>query len=134
MVDGDKLLVVADKTIIKVAERNMQDIVPLYYNMKKALPHSLTNENIYDGLIHAFTGGNIGIYSNNISKIWNDEVFITGTDEEKTFNSRICRRGRVRAVQRRQPETGRPVSGNRSRSGLRTVQSRNHNCHYLGKH
>lgn len=82
-VDGDKLLVVADKTIIKVAERNMQNIVPLYYDMKKALPHSLTNENIYDGLIHAFTGGNIGIYSNNISKIWNDEVFITGTDEEK---------------------------------------------------
>ena len=112
----------------------MQGVVPLYYNMRKAEPTQLNGETLFHGLELAYTGGNIGIYSNNISKIWNDEVFITGTDEEKTFNSRICRRGRVRTVQRRQPETGRPVSGNRSRSGLRTVQSRNHNCHYLGKH
>ena len=82
-VDGDTLLVIADKTIISVAERNMKDIVPLYYNMKKAHPSLLTNESIYSGLVHAFTGGNIGIYSNNISKIWNDEVFISGTEEEK---------------------------------------------------
>lgn len=82
-VDGDKSLVVADKTIIKVAERNMQGIVPLYYNMKKAEPIQLSNITIYDGLNAAFTGSNIGQYSNNISKIWNSEVFISGTDEEK---------------------------------------------------
>lgn len=82
-VDGDKSLVVADKTIIKVAERNMQGIVPLYYNMKKAEPIQLSNVTIYDGLNAAFTGSNIGQYSNNISKIWNSEVFISGTDEEK---------------------------------------------------
>ena len=82
-VDGDKSLVVADKTIIKVAERNMQGIVPLYYNMKKAEPVQLSNITIYDGLNAAFTGSNIGQYSNNISKIWNSEVFVSGTDEEK---------------------------------------------------
>lgn len=82
-VDGDKSLVVADKTIIEVAERNMKGIVPLYYNMKKAEPVQLSNISIYDGLNAAFTGSNIGQYSNNISKIWNSDVFISGTEEEK---------------------------------------------------
>lgn len=82
-VDGDKLLVIANQNIIDIAKRNMNDIVPLYYNMKKAQPRTLTPENLYEGLRAAFVGGNIGIYSNNISKIWNDEVFISGTEEEK---------------------------------------------------
>ena len=82
-VDGDKSLVVADKTIIEVAEKNMKGIVPLYYNMKKAEPVQLSNISIYDGLNAAFTGSNIGQYSNNISKIWNSDVFISGTEEEK---------------------------------------------------
>ena len=82
-VDGDKSLVVADKDFVRIAERNMNGIVPLYYNMRKAEPTQLNNKNIYAGLNAAFTGGNIGIYSNNISKIWNDDVFVTGTDEEK---------------------------------------------------
>ena len=84
-VDGDKSLVVADKTLISVAERNIKkyDVVPLYYNMKKALPVILTNESIYAGLSAAFTGSNIGQYSNNISKIWNSEVFVSGSEEER---------------------------------------------------
>lgn len=82
-VDGDKSLVVADKNIISIAERNTKDIVPLYYEMKKAHACEITNENIYHGLINAFTWGNIGIYSNNISKIWNSETFISGSDAEK---------------------------------------------------
>lgn len=83
MVDGDKSLVVADENIISIAERNMKDIVPLYYNMKKASPVQLNNQTIYNGLNAAFVGGNIGIYSNNISKIWNSDVFINGTEKEK---------------------------------------------------
>jgi hypothetical protein len=82
-VDGDKSLVISDETIVPIAERNMEGIVPLYYNMKKASPIQLNNKTIYDGLNAAFVGGNIGIYSNNISKIWNSEVFISGSDEEK---------------------------------------------------
>lgn len=82
-VDGDVLLVVADKNIIDVAERNMKNIVPLYYNMKKASDRPLDKQVLYDGLNAAFTGGNIGTYSNDISKIWNNEVFISGSDEDK---------------------------------------------------
>lgn len=82
-VDGDCSLVVEDKTFVEIAERNMQGIVPLYYNMRKASPSIINSETIYDGLKAAFTGGNIGIISNNISKIWNNDVFINGTDEEK---------------------------------------------------
>lgn len=82
-VDGDKSLVVADENIISVAEKNMVDIVPLYYNMKKASPSTLNSQTIYDGLNAAFTGSNIGLYSNHISKIWNHEVFINGSSEEK---------------------------------------------------
>lgn len=82
-VDGDKSLVIADADFIRIAERNMKDIVPLYYNMKKAGPTELNSKTIYDGLVAAFTHGNIGAYSNNISKIWNSDVFINGTEREK---------------------------------------------------
>lgn len=81
--DGDTLLVIPDQALVDVAEKNMQNIVPLYYEMKKALPMKLNNQTIYDGLIAAFTGVNIGQYSNNISKIWNSETFISGTEQEK---------------------------------------------------
>lgn len=84
-VDGDKALIVCDDIIISVAERNIEkyDIVPLYYNMRKAEPSFLNNQVIYDGLNVAFVGSNIGIYSNSISKIWNSDVFISGNDEER---------------------------------------------------
>lgn len=82
-VDGDKSLVVSDENFISIAERNMKNIVPLYYNMRKANPIKLTNQTIYDGLNAAFIGGNIGIYSNDISKIWNSDVFISGSKSEK---------------------------------------------------
>lgn len=61
----------------------MKDIVPLYYNMKKAEPTQLNNKTIYEGLNKAFISGNIGLYSNDISKIWNHDVFIDGTDKDK---------------------------------------------------
>lgn len=91
-VDGDKSLVVADPNFVRIAKRNMEGIVPLYYNMQKAKPKLLTNENIYEGLSAAFTGGNIGIYSNNISKIWNSDVFIDGTDAEKEHATNCVKR------------------------------------------
>lgn len=84
-VDGDKCLVVSDKTIIEVAKRNISkfDIVPLYYDMAKAPAVQISKDKIYDNLTVAFTGGNIGQFSNNISKIWNSEIFISGSHEEK---------------------------------------------------
>ena len=72
--DGDKALVCANETIINIAERVREkyDIVPLYYNMLKAPNQIIDCDIMYNGIVSAYTGGNIGIYSNNISKIWND--------------------------------------------------------------
>lgn len=72
-VDGDKALVCRDKNVVKIAERNMIGIVPLYYEMKKAEPEEVSSKSIYKGLESAYKGGNIGSISNNISKIWNSD-------------------------------------------------------------
>ena len=69
--DGDKSLVCAEHTLIEVAERNMVGIVPLYYDMRKAAPQEINLIGIYDGMTAAYSGGNIGPISNNITKIWN---------------------------------------------------------------
>ena len=73
MCDGDKSLVVQDPDIIQAAKRNTEKIVPLYYEMKKAGAQPITKENIYDSMILAYVGGNIGQISNDISIIWNEE-------------------------------------------------------------
>ena len=70
-VDGDQSLVVYDDLFVQIAKRNMKDIVPLYYNMKKAGAEIISSQSIFNGLRLAYTGGNIGVISNNISKIWN---------------------------------------------------------------
>lgn len=70
-VDGDKTLIIQDDNIINLAKRNQVGIVPLYYNMRKAAKEPITNDSRYKGLANAFTGGNIGVVSNNISKIKN---------------------------------------------------------------
>lgn len=60
----------AEPSIIKVAEKECADVVPLYYEMKKAGAHEITPEALYDGMVHAWSGGNIGEISNSITKIW----------------------------------------------------------------
>lgn len=72
-VDGDKTLVVRDRNLIKIAKRNMRDIVPLAYELKKAKGAQLSNEAFFNGMAKAFTTGNIGPISNNITKIWNND-------------------------------------------------------------
>lgn len=71
--DGDKSLIIQDKTLISVAKRNMKNIVPLYYELKKAKGGLLNSNEIYEGMIRAYTGGNIGPISNKISRVWNTE-------------------------------------------------------------
>ncbi|MFF2090181.1 hypothetical protein [Paenibacillus sp. NPDC058174] len=72
-VDGDQALVCSDETLVSVAKRNMKDVVPLLYDMKVSQQQQLNHANIYDGLVTAYTGGNIGTISNDITKIWNSE-------------------------------------------------------------
>ena len=86
-VDGDRLLVLAQQSIIDIAKRHMQGVNPLYYEMKKANAEILNGKSIYNGLKLAFTGGNIGVISNDITKIWNqDEI----TQEELTAVRWLC--------------------------------------------
>ena len=70
--DGDKALVIQDAVLVKVAERNMQGIVPLYYEMAKAEAEIINTENLHRSLIMAYKA-NIGEISNNITKIWNSD-------------------------------------------------------------
>lgn len=72
VVDGDHSLVTNNKTLIKCAERNCKNILPLYYDMGKAESIEINNPNICTSLQNAFKYGNIGVYSNKITNIWND--------------------------------------------------------------
>ena len=81
-VDGDRLLVLAQKRIIEMAKRVMTGVNPLYYEMKKANAEEINYQNIYNGLQLAFTGGKIGGISNDITKIWN-----SGNIDEKALNA-----------------------------------------------
>ena len=81
-VDGDRLLVLAQKRIIEMAKRAMTGVNPLYYEMKKASAEEINYHNIYRGLELAFTGGKIGGISNDITKIWN-----SGEINEEALNA-----------------------------------------------
>lgn len=65
---------VAEPTLVAVAERECRDVVPLYYPMAKAAPQQLDPEAFYHGMVAAWTGGNIGTISNKITKVWNSEA------------------------------------------------------------
>lgn len=71
MVDGDRALVVADDRLIPIAERNMKNIVPLYYEMGKAKAKIINESNIYESLTKAFKFNNIGKFSNKLTVMWN---------------------------------------------------------------
>ncbi|MCR1833159.1 hypothetical protein NSA56_01945 [Oceanobacillus caeni] len=77
--DGDKVMVTQSSKFVEIAEQNMKndDIVPLYYEMGKANPVKITGDNILKSLKKAY-GENIGVISNQISKVWNtnDNLFI----------------------------------------------------------
>ncbi len=68
--DGDKSLVIQDELFIEIAERNMEGILPLYYEMGAAKAEQITNNRIYNSLLLAFKA-NIGEVSNNITKVFN---------------------------------------------------------------
>lgn len=70
--DGDKANVIQDELFVEIAERNMNGILPLYYEMSAAKAEKITNEKIYDSLLLAFKA-NIGEVSNNITKVFNSD-------------------------------------------------------------
>lgn len=70
-VDGDFSLVINDKVLVPIAEKNMKDIVPLYYEMPKGKKDSINAENIFDGLEEGFKSKGIAEYSDSFTKAWN---------------------------------------------------------------
>ena len=70
--DGDRLLVIKDRLLTKVAKRNMQGVVPLFYDMKKAKPRIINNDVFYESMVLAYTSGNIGPPSNLITIVHNN--------------------------------------------------------------
>lgn len=70
--DGDKALVIQDELFVSIAERNMEGVLPLYYEMGAANAEQITSDKIYDSLLLAFKA-NIGEVSNNITKVFNSE-------------------------------------------------------------
>lgn len=88
--DGDTLLVVADQTIVKVAERNNGDVVPLYYNMNKSISTELSSSAIYEGLRLAFTEGDIGTISNDITKVWDKPIDTPMTEDDLKTIKLLC--------------------------------------------
>ena len=70
-VDGDKSLVIKDKLLTSIAKRNMAGICTLSYDLKKAKVGAISPDNIYHSMTKAYTGGNIGVISNQITKVWN---------------------------------------------------------------
>lgn len=71
--DGDKLLMTNEPILIEAAERinKKHKVVPLYYELGKAGAEIINDDSKYRGITFAFTHGNIGLPSNNITKIWN---------------------------------------------------------------
>lgn len=68
--DGDKGLVVQNDLFTEIAERNMEGVLPLFYEMSSASAGQITSEIVYESLLLAFKA-NIGEVSNNITKVFN---------------------------------------------------------------
>lgn len=69
-VDGDETLITPDRAFIDLLDREKY---PLYYEMKKADPMEVNNENIKKGLKRSFENSQIGYISNSLTKHWNKQ-------------------------------------------------------------
>lgn len=87
--DGDHLLVITDKTFFKVAKRAMENIRPLYYEMKKAPKQRITKDNIFKSLKKSWSI-NIGMCSNKITKHINSLDHSITNEEYKVVQLYTC--------------------------------------------
>ncbi|MEX5484022.1 RNA dependent RNA polymerase [Bacillus velezensis] len=89
--DGDKGVVSADPLLIEIAERNVKrlNVRPLYYEMDKAEPAEINSDSIFTSLKYAYKA-NIGVISNDISKIWNRKANQDETEEKLKVIKWLC--------------------------------------------
>ena len=69
-VDGDETLITPDRAFIDLLDHEKY---PLYYEMKKAAPMEVNNENIKKCLKCSFENSQIGYISNALTKHWNKQ-------------------------------------------------------------
>lgn len=86
-------MVIADQRFVDLAERNVKrdNVVPLFYNMKKAPAQHVDQQTKNDGICKAFSTCKIGIYSNNISKIWNQVDWKHISEDERQRNLNLIK-------------------------------------------
>jgi rubrerythrin len=83
--DGDEALVVSseEKWLLDLAEKQMEEIRPLFYEMGKAGAQLITTQNIFKSLKFAYEKGNIGKISNTITEIWSKDDYEKNMDNIK---------------------------------------------------
>ena len=67
--DGDHLMITTNPLLIKIAERNMENIRPVVSDMVKGGKQIIDGECIFNNLKATYGGSNIGTYSNKITKL-----------------------------------------------------------------
>lgn len=70
--DGDSAMIVSDKLFVDIAERHVEGMNSLDYELGVSKPEEITNENIYKSLVAAYEM-NIGEISNSITKLLNQD-------------------------------------------------------------
>ena len=75
----------AQDNLIEIAKRNMEGVVPLYYEMGKAKAININEDNVYESLTKAFKYNNIGKFSNKLTVVWN-----SGNIDERKMNILKC--------------------------------------------
>lgn len=85
--DGDEALVVKDseeqKWLLDLAERQMKDLRPLYYEMGGGDSTPINNKNTYNSLKFVYEKSNIGKVSNTLTNIWSKDDYEDNTDNIK---------------------------------------------------
>lgn len=86
-VDGDEATVISSETWIRNAEDTMKDVRPLYYELGVGKPEVIDNNSIWESMKTAWKYGNIGVFSNRLTKIWNKENI---SDKDIKLAKQIC--------------------------------------------
>lgn len=86
-VDGDEALVIKDcenqKWLLDLAESQMKDLRPLYYEMGGGGNTEINNTNTYNSLKFVYEKSNIGKVSNTLTNIWSKESNANNVDNIK---------------------------------------------------
>lgn len=85
--DGDESLIVEDceeqKWLLDLAERQMKDLRPLYYEMGGGGNTEINSKNTYESLKFVYEKSNIGKVSNTLTNIWSKDDYEENMDNIK---------------------------------------------------